>query len=756
MKALAGLFVSVIFLTASLRGQDFYDTAKVQIIELHFAQSNWDYMLDTAKAGQDGYLMASWAKINGQQFDSVGVKYKGSSSYDSSYKKNPMHIELNTFRNQSYQTYTDVKLGNGYADPSLIREVLSYNLLRNYMDCPRSNFAKLYVNGVYMGVYANDEAINKQFCREHFFDDKGTLVKCNPKLTPSPAVKSNLKYNTNSDSSWYQNYYEMKSDYGWKNLEALCDSVSNHPDNMNQTLDLDRALWMLAFNTLFVNLDSYNGAFAQNYYLYRTAQKRFVPIVWDLNMSFGGFPFLGNANTSLSGLSISGMQTMPANIHSGDAYWPLIKGIQSNARFRKMYNAHLKTMTEECFASNLYLNLYQAFYNLIDTSVQADTKKFYTTAQFQTALSSNHSVGSYSVPGIQTLASARSTFLLASADLSLSAPYISNVNPVQSPALNNPLTFTAQVSNANSNGVFLAYRFHLAESFVKTPMFDDGQHGDGAASDQVFGASLTFTANRMQYYLYAENASAGIFSPVRAEHEFYEVTAIPRAQPGQVSINEFLADNKSDVRNEYNMHADWIELYNTSNQVLSLDDYYLSNSYSDRVKFRFPSSATIAPHAFLPVWADEILQGGNQFHANFKLNNHGDQIIFGDGLKTVLDSLSFGEQQADESFGRCPDGFGTFRVLAYPSYGMSNCIVGLEELAGSGSGLKVYPNPARSDITIQSYGQAEKDLIILDQTGRLILTTRFSGYMNLDVSEWSDGLYLLSCGSQHSKLILIR
>ena len=55
-------------------------------------------------------------------------------------------------------------------------------------------------------------------------------------------------------------------------------------------LDVDRALWMLAFNNVLVNLDSYSGAFRQNYYLYKDQNDRFDPIVWDLNMSFAGFP----------------------------------------------------------------------------------------------------------------------------------------------------------------------------------------------------------------------------------------------------------------------------------------------------------------------------------------------------------------------------------------------------------------------------------------------------------------------------------
>lgn len=35
-------------------GQSLYDVNTVQKIEITFSQSNWDYMLDTAKTGSEG------------------------------------------------------------------------------------------------------------------------------------------------------------------------------------------------------------------------------------------------------------------------------------------------------------------------------------------------------------------------------------------------------------------------------------------------------------------------------------------------------------------------------------------------------------------------------------------------------------------------------------------------------------------------------------------------------------------------------
>src|SRR5262249_12684312 len=155
--------------------------------------------------------------------------------------------------------------------------VLSYNILKNYMDCPKSNFAMLFINGNYIGIYSNSESINKKFCSDHFNSSEHTLMKCNPIVNPGPNTKSNLKYIDN-DTATYSNFYEIKSDNGWKDLVALCDSVTNKSSNLSSVVDMDRALWMLAFNNVAVNLDSYSGVFAQNYYLYMDNTGRYSPI----------------------------------------------------------------------------------------------------------------------------------------------------------------------------------------------------------------------------------------------------------------------------------------------------------------------------------------------------------------------------------------------------------------------------------------------------------------------------------------------
>jgi hypothetical protein len=739
------------FLTVTLFAQSqttFYDLGTIQKIEVYFSQPNWDYQMDTAKHGSEGYTLATWVKVNGVQFDSVGVKYKGNSSYDSTYTKNPIHIELDNFRSQSYQGIKDIKLGNGYADPSLIREVLSYNILQNYMHCPRANFAQLYINGAYIGLYSNAESINKKFCSEHFYSSGNTFIKCNPILNPGPNTKSNLKY-INADSSSYLNYYEVKSTYGWSDLVKLCDTVSNYSTSASSVVDIDRLIWMLAFNSVLVNLDSYTGVFAQNYYMYKDNTSHYNPIVWDLNMSFGGFPFVGSGNTSMGSLSIANMQQLPATFHATDTYWPLINIVMNNPMYKRMYFAHARTIVSEIFANNNYLTTAAQLQSTIDTAAQSDANNFFSYSQFQNGVTTNYPFGSYTIPCISTLMSTRVTYLQSTAEFTATQPTISNiVSSNDSPALNTAVNITAVVINANTDGVYFGFRFDASNKFQRVQMFDDGTHNDGSANDNVFGTSFNMAGTFVQYYIYAENNNAGTFSPARAEHEYYILqSAVPTAQPGQVFINEFMASNTSAQQNEYNQYEDWIELYNSTNTPLSLYGLYITDNFSNRTKYAFPQNTIIQPNNVLVIWADEEASSSTYLHCNFKLSASGEQLMLSNTVGAVLDSITFGVQEANKSLGRCPDGTGEFMTL-YPSkFNELNCATGIFDEVVQTNLISVFPNPASNTITIlllNNDAGTTTRFLIFNMIGTKITEGILSStHQTINVSDFPAGIYFI-------------
>lgn len=718
----------------------FYDLNTIQTIEITFTQPNWDYMLDTSKSGSEGYVMASQVIINGVAFDSVGVKYKGNSSYSANQVKNPFHIELDTYKEQDYQGYKDIKLGNGFKDPSFLREVLSYKVLRNYMPAPESNFANVYINNVLIGLYSNSESIGKRYVNSHFGSKSNTLIKCNPIGGAGPGTTNlpNLKY-LGSDSSLYYSSYEMKSDHGWSDLLDLCDTLANHITAVDQVININQSLWMLAFDNILVNLDSYLGGFSQNYYLYRDDFGIFQPMVWDLNESFGSFAMTGTINLN----NTTAKQQMTHLLHQNDTNWPLVKNLLSNPTYKRMYLAHMRTILTENFSNNSYYTDAQTLQSLISSSVSADLNKFYSYSNFISNLNSDVNYGMGSAPGLSNLMNGRSTYLSALADFTATQPAISAISVSNNqPAVGSTVNITAGITNASATGVMLAYRRADFAPFVYIAMADDGLHGDGAANDGVFGCTVPVNSSRTDYFLYAENTSAGIFSPLRAEMEYYSIVS-QIAGLNDLVINEFMASNSSTVVDQDGDYDDWIEIYNRSSQAISLDSVFLSDSYNNPQKWKFPANTVIAPNSYLIIWADDdSLQLG--LHANYKLSASGERIILSGESGFVIDSISFGVQTTDISMQRCPNGSGAF-VLASPSPGLSNyCNTSVaEEKPPLNS--SVYPNPFSGKLHIDAGGEMIKAVRIINMTGRDMYTWKGdSDYdLELDLSDLPNGLYVI-------------
>ncbi|MBK7763122.1 MAG: CotH kinase family protein [Bacteroidetes bacterium] len=747
-----GILLYVLFTSNIVLAQGLYDVNTIQKIEITFPQVNWDYQMDTAKIGDEGYLMASEVKINGIAYDSVGVKYKGNSSYDSSKLKNPLHIQFDEFKEHKHDGYTDIKLSNGYGDPSLIREVLSYEILKNYMHCSKANFAQVYINGNYVGLYSSAENVDKNFCADHFYSSQNTFFKCNPTVNPGPTTKSNYKY-INNDTSSYELYYELKSKLGWLELVQLCDSVTNNTASLENVMDMDRVIWMLAFNNLLVNLDSYSGVFAQNHYVYKDNTQHFNPIIWDLNMSFGAFPFAGAGATSMGALSVSGEQQFAIDNHATDTFWPLINAVQGNATYKKKYVAHMRTIMNEYFANPAYETIASQLTTIIDTAVQSDANKFYTYTQFQQAMDSSTLQGTYYIPGIKQLMNARVIYLQSRPEFTAITPVISSItSSIANPLFASTFTITANIANALSSDVWLAYRYDKTLKFEKVNMFDDGAHNDGAANDNVFGIDLSMQGGQMQYYIYAQNANAGIFSPERAEHEFHVLHAassLPTA--GTIVINELLASNATHSVDEYNQREDWIELYNTSSQLINLDGVFLSDDINTLNKWQFPAGTTIQPNGYITVWADDD-ESQQVLHTNFNLNKDSGILILSN-TTSILDSISFFNQQSDTSFGRYPNGTGSF-VQMNTTYAAvnNNYPLSINNYQPSAEFI-LYPNPTDGLVNIRSSYSSSIQVYTIQ--GKLVFEGKINeGELQINVSGWPVGVYFAKCGTSTSKLVV--
>lgn len=141
--------------------------------------------------------------------------------------------------------------------------------------------------------------------------------------------------------------------------------------------------------------------------------------------------------------------------------------------------------------------------------------------------------------------------------------------------------------------------------------------------------------------------------------------------PNGLRISEVMSANQSYLVGPYSTTADWVELYNASDEPICLSDYCLSDDAGKLSKYSLPDDV-LEPGAyrvlFLKSDDTNLLSGYDVLP--FALSSQGDRLYLSRN-EEVIDYVLIPELAADEAYGRAT-GSGVFSLLATPTPGTAN------------------------------------------------------------------------------------
>ena len=115
-------------------------------------------------------------------------------------------------------------------------------------------------------------------------------------------------------------------------------------------------------------------------------------------------------------------------------------------------------------------------------------------------------------------------------------------------------------------------------------------------------------------------------------------------------ISEVMPSNATAVTDENGSFPDWIEIWNSTDHLINLENVGLSDK-GDRIRFLFPA-VSLQPDGRVVVFCDNTNQASPErpFHAKFQLSSVGENIFLFDPNAYLIDSVNYKMMASDESW----------------------------------------------------------------------------------------------------------
>lgn len=383
-----------------------FNAAVIHKYELRFYTDNWQDSLEyNYEALDQEYMPAQLIYNDSVVLDSIGVRYKGNSSYirSGATVKKPFKFRFDKYiEDQMLFGIERLNFSNSVSDPTLMREMIGYNISRKLMPSPRAVYANIYVENELIGLYVQVEQVDEIFLNRFFTGNGFNLYKASDD-------GATLKY-LGDDQSAYETEYELKAnevENDWSGFIDFIDKLNNTPDDqfaetLNECLNIHNVIRHLAFNMVLSSFDSYTGS-GRNFYFYDDEDSgKFNLIPWDLNETFGTYSNNWNVLTA-----------DVVDISNADDR-PLFRRIMENDSLRMVYFDVIRELIEGPASYDSVLALTEQYFPLIEQHVLADQNKLYSDEMFYENINWDVRITlGKIIPGLKSFSQARNENVLA-------------------------------------------------------------------------------------------------------------------------------------------------------------------------------------------------------------------------------------------------------------------------------------------------------------------------------------------------------
>lgn len=345
-------------------------------------RANWGFDFGSGGGGAPGGFpetepayQAVTVKFNGKTWKNVGYRLKGNSSLSTAWRsgnyKLPFRLQFDEFedslptvKNQRLFGFKEVSFSPGFADPSLIREKVTADLLRAAgIPAARTAFYRVFVDfgagRKYCGVYTMVEVVDDTMIEDQFGESSGNIYKPESNFVAFNQSQFEKK-NNETTPSWS----DVQSFITALNAPTRLTDPASWRSALEATFHMDHFVKWLAINNAMVNWDTY-GAIAHNYYLYNHSARKLTWIPWDHNQSMSGSP-------GITGGVQGGQGPRPGfslSMNEAGNNWPLARAVAQDPVYFAVYRTYMKAFVTTVFTEGAMNTMFDRAHALISPFV---------------------------------------------------------------------------------------------------------------------------------------------------------------------------------------------------------------------------------------------------------------------------------------------------------------------------------------------------------------------------------------------------
>jgi hypothetical protein len=345
----------------------FYQPGEVQSVHLTIADKELERMLAALPELVDVPATFRWLDVT---VEGVAVRFKGNSSSNPKQPhKRSFLIKFDKYdKDRRFFGLRQASFDNGVQFGSLFSEPIITDILRDHgIPAHRCNYAKLYVNKEYRGVYVNVERIDESFIANHLPDPNGSLFKVD-----EGGPGCNLQF-LGDDPDLYLKTFDPRNRSAKKAPAKLVGFIKliNKTDRkefartLESKMEVDDFLRVTAVMLFSGAFDQLTGWNPHNYFLYHDGKRdrwRYLP--WDLDVGF--------CETAFDKVRVLADWNAAWPVPATGAPNPLLERIVDDPALLERYRKEARKILDKSFEPDRLCKVIDAKYKLIKDDLKTD------------------------------------------------------------------------------------------------------------------------------------------------------------------------------------------------------------------------------------------------------------------------------------------------------------------------------------------------------------------------------------------------